>query len=93
MVSLCNLGTCSEFVQERVGCPEHFALSVWQMIKRTPSSTTARSQLQKLDTNYSLNPMIKEESINFTTLHLEGVAHEWWYHGLVTQGHDSISTI
>jgi hypothetical protein len=23
-------------------------------------------------------------------LHLEGEAHEWWYHGLVTLGHNHI---
>ena len=26
------------------------------------------------------------------TLHLDGEAHEWWYHGLVTLGHNTISS-
>jgi hypothetical protein len=26
------------------------------------------------------------------TLHLEGEAHEWWYHGLVTLGHNHITS-
>jgi hypothetical protein len=26
------------------------------------------------------------------TLHLEGEAHEWWYHGLVTLGHSRITS-
>jgi hypothetical protein len=35
--------------------------------------------------------MIELEAISFTTLHLEGEAHEWWYHGLVTLGHSRIT--
>ena len=34
--------------------------------------------------------MIETEAIDFSTLHLEGEAHEWWYHGLVTLGHSRI---
>lgn len=37
--------------------------------------------------------MLEEEAFKFSTLHLEGVAHKWWYHGLVTQGHNSITTL
>jgi hypothetical protein len=36
--------------------------------------------------------MTKTEAINFSTLHLEGEAHEWWYHGLVTLGHSCITS-
>jgi hypothetical protein len=36
--------------------------------------------------------MTEAEVISFTTLHLEGEAHEWWYHGLVTLGHDHITS-
>jgi hypothetical protein len=36
--------------------------------------------------------MIKSEDISFTTLHLEGEAHELWYHGLVTLGHSYITS-
>jgi hypothetical protein len=32
------------------------------------------------------------EAISFTTLHLEGEAHEWWHHGLVTLGHNHITS-
>jgi hypothetical protein len=34
--------------------------------------------------------MTKTEAISFATLHLEGKAQEWWYHGLVTLGHSRI---
>jgi len=30
--------------------------------------------------------------IKFATLHLDGEAHEWWYHGLVTLGHATITS-
>ena len=32
------------------------------------------------------------DAIKFATLHLDGEAHEWWYHGLVTLGHNTISS-
>jgi hypothetical protein len=35
--------------------------------------------------------MTETEAISFATLHLEGEAHEWWYHGLVTLGHSHIT--
>ena len=36
--------------------------------------------------------MLEEDAIRFSTLHLEGTTHEWWYHGLVTLGHNLITT-
>jgi len=36
--------------------------------------------------------MSEIEAIGFVTLHLEGEAHEWWYHGLVTLGHSHIAS-
>ncbi|XP_059075207.1 uncharacterized protein LOC131875183 [Cryptomeria japonica] len=36
--------------------------------------------------------MTKEDAIKFATLHLDGAANEWWYHGLVTLGHNLIAT-
>jgi hypothetical protein len=36
--------------------------------------------------------MIETEAISFSTLHLEGEAHEWWHHGLVTLGHSCITS-
>ena len=36
--------------------------------------------------------MTETESIRFATLHLDGEAHEWWYHGLVTLGHSRITS-
>jgi hypothetical protein len=56
------------------------------------SRCTARAWVQKLDTYYKLNQMTEAEAISFATLHLEGEAHEWWYHGLVTLGHDHITS-
>ena len=36
--------------------------------------------------------MTETEAISFATLHLEGEAHEWWYHGLVTLGYSHITS-
>jgi hypothetical protein len=36
--------------------------------------------------------MTEAEAIKFATLHLDGEAHEWWYHGLVTPGHATITS-
>jgi hypothetical protein len=56
------------------------------------SRCTARAWVQKLDTYYKLNQMTEAEAISFATLHLEVEAHEWWYHRLVTLGHDHITS-
>ena len=30
------------------------------------------------------------DAIKFVTMYLEGKAHDWWYHGLTTLGHNQI---
>ena len=45
-----------------------------------------------IDRYFQLNPMIKTDAIKLATLHLDGEAHEWWYHGLVTLGHNTITS-
>ena len=47
---------------------------------------STRIWVQKLDTYFQLNPMTETDAIKLATLHLDGEAHEWWYHGLVTLG-------
>lgn len=51
--------------------------------------TIARAWVHKLDTYISLRPM-SEDAIRFVVLHLDGVARDWWYHGLVSLHHDHI---
>jgi len=41
----------------------------------------ARAWVHRLDTYFQLNPMREVDEIKFATLHLDGDAHEWWYHG------------
>jgi len=56
------------------------------------SNCTARAWVQNLDMYYKLNQMTETNAISFSTLHLEGEVHEWWHHGLVTLGHNHISS-
>ena len=56
------------------------------------SKSTARAWVQKLDTYFQLNQMIEADAIKLEMLHLDGEAHEWWYHGLVTLGHANITS-
>lgn len=51
-----------------------------------------RAWVHKLDTYLQLNPIKEEYEINLATFHLGGESHEWWYHGLVTLGHASITS-
>jgi hypothetical protein len=53
---------------------------------------TTREWVQKLEHVFQLNLMTEVEVIKFTTFHLYGEAHEWWYHGLVTMGHANITS-
>ena len=54
--------------------------------------TTAQSWIHKLDTFLALRPMTEEEAIKFATLHLEGAAHDWWSHGMVTLQHNQVTS-
>lgn len=36
--------------------------------------------------------MTEVEVIKIATLHLEGEAHDWWFHGLTTMGHVGVTT-
>ena len=36
--------------------------------------------------------MTETDAIKLATLHLDREAHEWWYHVLVTLGHNAISS-
>jgi hypothetical protein len=51
---------------------------------------TTQAWVQKLDTSLQLNPMREMEAIKFTTMYLDGKAHDWWYHGLTTLSHNQI---
>ncbi len=52
----------------------------------------AQSCVLKEDTYFQLNPILEEEAIKFVALHLEGVAHEWWHHELVTLSHNHMTS-
>jgi hypothetical protein len=56
------------------------------------TKSTVRAWVHKLDTYLQLNPMTEVEAINYVILHLEGEAHKWWYHGLVTLWHANITS-
>jgi hypothetical protein len=45
---------------------------------------TTHAWVQKMDTYL--------EAIKFATMYLNGKAHDWWYHGLTTLGHNQIVT-
>jgi len=51
---------------------------------------TMREWVHTLDTYFQFNSMIETEEFKFSTIHLDGEAHEWWYHGLVMLGHANI---
>lgn len=36
--------------------------------------------------------MMEEDAIRFATLHLDGLAYDWWQDGMTTQGHGAITS-
>lgn len=52
----------------------------------------ARAWIHKLDTYFALCPMSKVNAIKFGVLQLDGVAHDWWYHRLLSLQHDQITS-
>ena len=57
----------------------------------SPKCTT-KAWVEKLDTYFHLNRVSEIEAIKIVALHLEGEAHEWWFHGLTTLGHAHITS-
>lgn len=51
---------------------------------------TAHSWIQNIEMYIYFNLMLEEDAIKFAILHLEGVTHDWWHYGLITQNHQSI---
>lgn len=83
--------------QERRPCFQHRDLEFATSKLTLPcydgsGAVTARSWIYKLDTYFTLRPMIERDAIKFATLHLDGTAHEWWHNGLITLQHDEITT-
>lgn len=56
------------------------------------SNSSAKPWVEKLDVYFQLNQMEKIEAIKVATLHLEGEAQDWWFHGRVTLRHSSVTT-
>ena len=54
------------------------------------SQMSASSWLQKLSVYFQLNPMVEEDALKMAIFHLEGEASDWWFHGIITLGHDQI---
>jgi hypothetical protein len=102
LVEYCGLRLMNRPREPQRGGPQqqqgHNIDFIWKVGKLTIpsfdglSKCTTRAWVQKLDTYYKLNQMTETETINFATLHLEGEAYEWWYHGLVTLGHSCITS-
>ena len=47
--------------------------------------------MEKLDIYFQLNQMAEGEAIKVAVLHLEGEAHDWWFHGMTTLGHSGVT--
>ena len=54
------------------------------------SQSSANTWVQKLDVYFHLNPMVEEDALKMTILHLEGDVDEWWFHGQKTLVHDQV---
>ena len=54
------------------------------------SQMYASAWLQKLSVYFQLNPMIEEDPLKISILHIEGEASDWWFYGIITLGHDQI---
>ena len=51
---------------------------------------SASASLHNLSVYFQLNPMVEEDALKMTILHLEGEANDRWLHGIRTLGHDHI---
>ncbi|KAH9295870.1 hypothetical protein KI387_039458 [Taxus chinensis] len=51
---------------------------------------SVRSWLSELETYLQSNPMCVEDALEFIPCHLEGIARDWWYYVIETQGEDAV---
>jgi hypothetical protein len=56
------------------------------------AKSTITTWVRKLYIYFHLNLMTEVEAIKFPTLHFDGEAHGWLYHGLVTLGNSNITS-
>ena len=56
------------------------------------SKCIAKSWVEKLDIYFQVNKVPEMEAIKIAVLHLEGEAHDWWFHGLYTLVHANVTT-
>ena len=56
------------------------------------SNSSTKSWVEKLDIYFQLNQMSETEAIKVATLHLDGEAQDWWFHGMVTLRHSTVMT-
>ena len=54
------------------------------------SQMSASAWIHKLSVYFQLNPMVEEDALKRTILHLGGEANDWWFHGIINLGHDHI---
>ena len=55
------------------------------------SKYTTKSWVEKLYIYFQLTQVPEMEVIKIAALHLEGEAHDWWFHGLSTLGHSNVT--
>ena len=55
------------------------------------SKSSSKARVKKLDVYFQLNQMM-EGAIKIATMHLEGEARDWWFHGLTMMGHARVTT-
>jgi len=56
------------------------------------AKTIVQAWVQKLDAYLQLNPVRELDVVKFSIIYLEGKAHDWWYHGMNTLGHNHIKS-
>ena len=50
-----------------------------------------KAWVEKLYIYFQLNQLAEVEAIKVAALHLEGEAHDWWFHGKTTLGHAGVT--
>ena len=56
------------------------------------SNSSAKAWVEKLDIYFQLTQMAETEAIKVAALHLDGEAQDWWFHGMITLGHSTVTT-
>ena len=76
--------------EEEIPCSKRDIKGIRFLLSTFDGLSTVRTWVRKLEAFFLLHPVVEEEAVEISALHLEGEAHIWWFSQL---SHARVSTL